>query len=101
MHQPHGCVPVTQGPRLSTGRSKHIQPQAGAKSMDAKQVSPIGDRKYSVQVILPGNGREAGCGFRGVRALRFRNDLVLRDLMRQQVVVPNASFGVLRHRRPR
>ncbi len=79
MHQPHGSVPEAERPRLRPGRSEYGQPQAGAKSMDAKQMGSIGDRKDAVQVILAGNGGQAGCGFFCVRALRLSNDLVLRD----------------------
>ena len=39
-------------------------------------------------------GAEAGCGFLGVRALRLGNNLVLRNLVGQKVVMPDTPFGV-------
>ena len=62
--------------------------------MDAKQVGSVGDRKNPVQMILAGNGGQPGGGFFGVRALRFGDDLVLRDPVGEQVVMADAAFGV-------
>ena len=56
----------------------------------------IGDRKDAVQVILPGNGCQAGSGLFCVGALGLSNDLILRDPMGEKVVMADAPFGISR-----
>ena len=99
VHQPPGRVPETEGSCFRTGRSGHVEPHAGAKSVDAKQVSSIRDGEDAVQVILPGNGGQPGSGFFCIGAVRLSNDLILRDPMGEKVVMADAPFGIIGHLR--
>ncbi|MDT7811656.1 MAG: hypothetical protein QOJ42_1572 [Acidobacteriaceae bacterium] len=94
VHQPPGRVPEAEGSRFRTGRSGYVEAHAGAKSVDAKQVSSIRDGEDAVQVILPGNGGQAGGGFFCIGTLRLSNDLILRNPMGEKVVMADAPFGV-------
>ena len=85
-----------RGRASARGEVDTVEPHAGAKSVDAKKVGSIGDRKDAVQVILPGNGGQAGSGLFCVGALGLSNDLILRDAMGEQVVMADAPFGISR-----
>src|ERR1700749_4711128 len=73
VHQPHGTVPSSERTSFRTGRRGYVEPHAGAKSVDAKQVSSIGNCKNTVQVILPGDGGQARGGLFCVGALGLGN----------------------------
>src|ERR1700678_3583238 len=96
MNQPRGRIPEAQRPRLGAGRGHYVQSHAGGQSMNAKQMRSIGDRKDAVQMILSRDGSEPGGRFFRVGALRFGDDLVLRDLVGEQVVMADAPFRVAR-----
>ena len=64
--------------------------------MNAKQMGSIGDCKDAVQMVLPCNGSQPRGRFFRVRALRFGDDLVLRDPVGEKVVMADAPFGVVR-----
>ncbi len=57
---------------------------------------PSETARIAVQVILPGNGSQAGGGLFCVGALGLSNDLILRDAMGEKVVVADAPFGISR-----
>ncbi len=84
-----------EGSRFRTRRSGYVEPHAGAKSVDAKQVSSIRDGEDAVQMILPGNGGQPGSGFFRIGAVRLSNDLILRDPVGEKVVMADSPLRSL------